>query len=179
MSTPPWSYLKLSQTRKVSKDLSRSPAYSTFANPGEDWTKITDLAQRRRVQNRIAQRSHRKKLKAQRDRAVSKCHDDQLQGKPKKTSELLSSNSRTDPGYAASRPGSTTVPSQCTQQVSILQPSSSADLVLGESQFHINNHTSDDSHTLLALDYVDLATRGLWALCFAEATKQAQSGYSI
>lgn len=40
-----------------------SSAFSPMANPDEDWTKISDLAERRRIQNRIAQRNYRKKLK--------------------------------------------------------------------------------------------------------------------
>ncbi|KAK1975459.1 hypothetical protein LZ30DRAFT_808410 [Colletotrichum cereale] len=38
-------------------------ALNSFANPGEDWKQISDPTDRRRVQNRIAQRTYRKKLK--------------------------------------------------------------------------------------------------------------------
>ncbi|KAK2875367.1 hypothetical protein FQN49_001661 [Arthroderma sp. PD_2] len=50
------------QESYVSKFSVRS-AFSPHAHPNEDWTKISDLAERRRIQNRIAQRNYRKKLK--------------------------------------------------------------------------------------------------------------------
>ncbi|KAK7997726.1 hypothetical protein PG989_005766 [Apiospora arundinis] len=40
-----------------------SIAFSSSSRPEEDWAKISDLAEHRRVQNRIAQRNYRKKLK--------------------------------------------------------------------------------------------------------------------
>ncbi|KUI69265.1 hypothetical protein VM1G_05023 [Cytospora mali] len=52
-----------SQQVSVRQYPSTSSAFSSSAHPDEDWTKVSDLAERRRIQNRIAQRNYRKKIK--------------------------------------------------------------------------------------------------------------------
>ncbi|RMZ81132.1 hypothetical protein DV738_g2476, partial [Chaetothyriales sp. CBS 135597] len=90
-----------------------SSAFSASANANEDWTKISDLAERRRIQNRIAQRNYRKKLKRRLEDLERRAGS--FSASPEQQPSELAS---TSPNESKSVQGSGSIDCQEVQQVS-------------------------------------------------------------
>ncbi|KAK9780543.1 hypothetical protein SCAR479_02658 [Seiridium cardinale] len=70
-----------------------SSASASSTNPTEDWAKISDLAERRRIQNRIALRNYRTKLKRRLEdleRRVAASHEESLKSKTTQIDDTVS-----------------------------------------------------------------------------------------
>lgn len=64
-SLPVARYGLLGDADRISTIFYRQSAHNAFAKPGEDWTRVRNTKERRKIQNRIAQRIYRKKIKKQ------------------------------------------------------------------------------------------------------------------